>query len=320
MAAFIFSFKDWGSLLRIVLYYSTKYIKMKKIASIVFLLMLAGVHFLAAQNVGIGTATPAFKLDVEGNLRAKGNRVYIGIEGQFIASSSSTALYTNANWEPLSNNAFDLGTLSFRWETVFASNLNINQSIISNGQSGSTGIFLGNNVSGKELNAGRIGYSLFSTNTLDIVGAGNSPLSRRIKLWAEDAVEMTGGLIVNENARIDGSINVVGKIQRSSTGLTNLVPIAMASVNEFGTVVGSTGNVSVVKNMSAGLSEITIGGETITINGYIIQVTPVYTFTSDDIEDYAVSVRIADGKIRLYILRNSTASNSPYHLVVYKLG
>jgi hypothetical protein len=314
MAAFIFSFKDSGSLLRIVLYYSTKYIKMKKIASIVFLLMLAGVHFLAAQNVGIGTATPAFKLDVEGNLRAKGNRVYIGIEGQFIASSSSTALYTNANWEPLSNNAFDLGTLSFRWETVFASNLNINQSIISNGQSGSTGIFLGNNVSGKELNAGRIGYSLFSTNTLDIVGAGNSPLSRRIKLWAEDVTEMTG------NASVFGNINVAGKVTRSATGSINLVPIALAYVDEFGNVSGGTGNVTVLKNMSTGLNEITIIGETITINGYIIQATPVYVFTSDQIEDLDTSIRIADGKIRLYTFRDSTATNLAYHLIIYKLN
>ena len=278
----------------------------KNIAPLACLFLMGHIAF--AQNVGIGTSAPAHRLDVEGDIRAKGTRLYIGTAGSFIGSIGSNVLYANADWEPSSNINYDMGNTSFRWRTIFANSINLNQSIFSNGQGGTTGIYLGTNVASKELNAGRIGYSIFTPNALDIVGGGNSASSRKIKLWAEDEVEVTGDL------------RVAGKIQRNSTGATNLVPIALASVNVFGTVDGGTGNVSVVKNMSSGLSEITIAGEFITINGYIIQVTPVYTHSSDDIEDHAISIRILDGKIRLYTLRDSTASNSAYHIVIYKLG
>lgn len=293
---------------------------MNKSTAFLALSLLAFSMAIQAQNVGIGTNEPFYKLDVEGNIRAKANFVYMGIQGQYIASSGATVLYTNASLEPHTTNILNIGSSNFRWRNIFTTNLNTSQSILSEGQSGLTGIFLGNNVPGKEPNAGRIGYGIFTSKTLDIVGGGDFVNTRRIKLWAEDVVEASGNLWVYGNTRVDGALTVQGKIQRNSTGATNLVPIAMASVNEFGTVVGGTGNISVVKNMSSGLSEITITGETITINGYIIQVTPVYTNPTDDIEDYAVSVRIADGKIRLYILRNSTASNSAYHLIAYKLG
>jgi hypothetical protein len=50
----------------------------------------------------------------------------------------------------------------------------------------------GQGVSGKEGNAGKIGYGTFTANTLDIVGAGNSSPARRIKLWAEGGLTVQG--------------------------------------------------------------------------------------------------------------------------------
>jgi hypothetical protein len=72
-----------------------------------------------------------------------------------------------------------------------------------NGASGNYGIFLGNDVVGKEPNAGRIGYGLFTPNAMDIVGGGTSSDTRRIRLWAEGGTEMTGSATVVGNMQIN---------------------------------------------------------------------------------------------------------------------
>jgi hypothetical protein len=53
-------------------------------------------------------------------------------------------------------------------------------------------IDLGVDIVGKEINAGRIGYGLFTANTLDIVGGGTNAADRRIRFWAEGLTEFTG--------------------------------------------------------------------------------------------------------------------------------
>ena len=50
---------------------------------------------------------------------------------------------------------------------------------------------------GKEINAGKIGYGVLTANTLDIVGAGNSNTSRKVKIWAEGGSELTGSLAID---------------------------------------------------------------------------------------------------------------------------
>jgi hypothetical protein len=58
-------------------------------------------------------------------------------------------------------------------------------------------------VVGKEPNAGRIGYGLFTTNAIDIVGGGTSSDTRRIRLWAEGGTEMTGDATIFGNMQIN---------------------------------------------------------------------------------------------------------------------
>lgn len=55
----------------------------------------------------------------------------------------------------------------------------------------------------KEANAGKIGYSVFTPNALDIVGGGHVQLSRKIKFWTEGGAEFIGNVTVN------GSLDVV---------------------------------------------------------------------------------------------------------------
>lgn len=44
----------------------------------------------------------------------------------------------------------------------------------------------------KEANAGRIGYGLFTPNTLDIVGGGTSGANRQVRVWAEGGTTFAG--------------------------------------------------------------------------------------------------------------------------------
>ncbi len=53
----------------------------------------------------------------------------------------------------------------------------------------------GFNVSGKQVDAGKIGYQTFTSGALDVVGAGTTAGSRKVKLW--DNVEVPGTLTVS---------------------------------------------------------------------------------------------------------------------------
>ncbi len=59
-------------------------------------------------------------------------------------------------------------------------------------------IELGAGVVGKQVDAGKIGYAIFTPATLDIVGAGNTQALRKIKFWAEGGTTFTG--VVNAPA------------------------------------------------------------------------------------------------------------------------
>jgi hypothetical protein len=57
-------------------------------------------------------------------------------------------------------------------------------------------IEMGAGVSGKENNAGKIAYQRFSSDALDIVGAGTNSANRKVKLFAEGGTEIQGNLFI----------------------------------------------------------------------------------------------------------------------------
>lgn len=63
------------------------------------------------------------------------------------------------------------------------------------GSAGTTGIYLGQDVVGKEANAGRIGYALFTPDAVDFVGGGTGTNNRQIRFWAEGGSRFTGKVI-----------------------------------------------------------------------------------------------------------------------------
>ena len=115
-----------------------------------FIIKTNGTERLRANssgNIGIGTATPGYKLDVVGDINmSSGSSLRInGVAQSFGGGGGSSSSLSGSN--------------TFEW---------------------------GTGVSGKEGNAGKIGYSTFSgggNNALDIVGAGTSSSNRNVRIY-----------------------------------------------------------------------------------------------------------------------------------------
>ncbi|HEY5913101.1 MAG TPA: tail fiber domain-containing protein [Verrucomicrobiae bacterium] len=60
---------------------------------------------------------------------------------------------------------------------------------------------LGAEIPGKQIDAGKIGYQLFSGDALDIVGAGTSDTNRKITLWSEGGANLNGPLWFGSSLR-----------------------------------------------------------------------------------------------------------------------
>lgn len=65
---------------------------------------------------------------------------------------------------------------------------------------------LGSGVAGKQADAGRIAYQLFTGDALDVVGAGTSGANRKIKFWTEGGAEFNGNITANGAIRARGGV------------------------------------------------------------------------------------------------------------------
>jgi hypothetical protein len=175
---------------------------MKRHTLLALALLASGLAAIS-QNVGIGTTTPQERLHLVGRLRSDGVRINgdntlelgFGVAGK-TSNAGQIGYQTFSTGLDIVGAGSSMGTRSIKfWAeggSTFAGSIRLE------GSGSSSGLFLGVGVIGKETNAGRIGYSLFTPNTLDIVGAGTNSGNRRIKLWAEGGTELAG------NAEIAG--------------------------------------------------------------------------------------------------------------------
>ena len=68
----------------------------------------------------------------------------------------------------------------------------------------------GAGISGKQTDAGKIGYGTFDPNVLDIVGGGTAATNRAVKIYAEGGTTLTGPLSASGSATISGNVNISG--------------------------------------------------------------------------------------------------------------
>jgi hypothetical protein len=216
-------------------------------------------------NVGVGLSSPLSKLHVRSG----------GTSG--FTPGPTTSLFTEGNTHNYigvaAPNSFDTGILfakpaAFSLGSIVYSASNDMELSTSSTQrlvlksNGLIGIF-GNNalefgysIVGKEASAGKIGYGIFTANTLDIVGAGNSYSNRKVKVWAEGGSEITGSLAIN------------GEITNpSKTGAANMIPIAYGVIDgHSGTILNGSGNFTLTKR-DIGRYTIVVNGEIFTSSG-----------------------------------------------------
>ncbi len=117
---------------------------------------------------------------------------------------------------------------------------------------------------------------------------------------------------------VDGTINIAGsnanELNRTQTGIANLVPIAYGNISSTGVIYASTGNLTVVwDGGSNNRYKITIASESYTASNYITMVTPIgnnVKFSTDDDGSGKLTVTIYDplgGKIQ-----------NGFHFITYK--
>ncbi|MDX2002956.1 MAG: hypothetical protein SFW35_11020 [Chitinophagales bacterium] len=167
-------------------------------------------------NVGINEPNPAAKLDVNGNLILQ-NGVAVNefsTDGgltdnsdlaipteQAVKTYVDTRLTGTDDWTKTGNDIYNnnSGNIGIGTSTITEKlTINGNASI-----AGANYFEFGKGVVGKEPNAGKIGYQLFTTGSLDIVGAGTG--IRTIKLW--DNVNVNTNLTMGNIIYMEGTKN-----------------------------------------------------------------------------------------------------------------
>jgi hypothetical protein len=166
-----------------------------------------------AGNVGVCTSTPDRPLTVQAIASATG-------AGELI-SLKNVAGATKWHWNLFNSdlNLVETGVQDGRiylqaGGNVGIGNLSPTAKLHVNGPvkiEGNNTLEFGANVSGKEANAGKIGYGTFEGNSLNIVGAGTANNNRKIQFWAEGGAGFYGALGIGTNAPAR-TLDVVGSI------------------------------------------------------------------------------------------------------------
>ena len=168
--------------------------------------------------VGIGTTTPADKFTVQtlsnnfGISHTDGTitvGTWVGLSNGWLGTKSNhpLALFTNNSLPQMmiatnGNVGIGLGLSTPLAKLHIAGNVKIDDN---------NTLEFGAGVVGKEASAGKIGYQTFTTDALDIVGAGTAGTNRRIKFWNEGGAVFAGAVAIGYQNPVAGyKLSVLG--------------------------------------------------------------------------------------------------------------
>ncbi len=257
-----------------------------------FFLLLSFISplFLFAQNIGIGTPAPVYKLQVH---NPDATSSYMSItntttgttlsDGLLIGMNGSSAIVAN-----IESGELRLGTSNFTRVLIEAGGdvgigtLTPSAKLDVNGDIKLEGLSLfefGAGVAGKEVNAGKIGYNAFGQNALTFIGAGTNATNRAVYFFAEGGTTFSGPATVTGNINIGGQLQVNGSAGATGQILTsngsgdpawtnssfgNQVRFAAGYSDDLSTFPLSNTVFSTIYNYST--ADITISASIITIN------------------------------------------------------
>jgi hypothetical protein len=124
--------------------------------------------------------------------------------------------------------------------------------------------------------------------------------------------------IVNNNNTLltvtgPGTLRVTGEVNRTSTGNSNLVPVAYGNISATGNINSGSGNFTLTK-IAAGWYSITITGETYQFQTYTTVVTP-----AGNIGPVMTNTGSGGGNLHVYTYNGAgAAADSQFCFVVYR--
>lgn len=247
---------------------------MKKIFLLHLVVVFSAV--LYGQNVGIGTPTPAFKLDVQGRMRVKTgtlNNVNTSSGIWFEDFRNGTNQFFFGMKDSITGGFYGSGT-GIGWDLVFNTR---------------TGIF-GDKFSLKgpfSMYSGvsnHLGGSIYpDSNDIYIESRKGAVMGSRGNLILQYTNILNpnnpGNVGIGTNSPeqkldVSGNIQTSGEYLRPATGTANLVPVCYGSVDQDGTILTGSGNFTVEMGVLLESYKINITGASISTSNSVITATP----------------------------------------------
>ena len=161
-----------------------------------------GAASLPTPNAGNGITVNGWQISNSGDLSATNELQTLSLSGSTLSLSQNGGSVTLPNggtsqWTASGSNIHfntgnvGIGTASPAEKLHLAGKMKID---------GINTLEFGAGVPGKQADAGKIGYQTYSTDALDIIGAGSNGTTRKIKFWNEGGASFTGNIGILTNA------------------------------------------------------------------------------------------------------------------------